>query len=32
MMAPPTNAPVSKIAMLAGVSRAAIYKRLKKDE
>lgn len=31
MMAPPHNAPVSQIAVLAGVSRAAIYKRLKKD-
>ncbi|WP_206245696.1 recombinase family protein [Novosphingobium terrae] len=31
MMAPPLCVPVSQIALQAGVSRAAIYKRLKKD-
>lgn len=31
MMAPPLKTPVAQIARLAGVSRAAIYKRLKKD-
>jgi DNA invertase Pin-like site-specific DNA recombinase len=31
MMAPPKAVPVTDIARLAGVSRAAIYKRLKKD-